>query len=158
MSPRGSNTINHIGTKAREAPPWWHADLCRDHRYTRSDENQKTTILGEMFARKSTRPSARSLPGMTAVPQPGPHLAKPPPLLPYSYQLDQMGRHLRGSARPLHQLSKHLRGGMQIFVKAPPPRQPSSQPTWRYNASSAWTRVGARRGDDSWDELLCRPQ
>ena len=52
LSPRGSNTINHIGTKAREAPPWWHADLCRDHRYTRSDENQKTTILGEILAKE----------------------------------------------------------------------------------------------------------
>ena len=30
LEPKGSNTINHIGTKAREAPPWWHADLCED--------------------------------------------------------------------------------------------------------------------------------
>ena len=31
LEPKSSNTINHIGTKAREAPPWWHADLCEDH-------------------------------------------------------------------------------------------------------------------------------
>ena len=52
----------------QQAPPWWHADLCRDHKYTRSDENQKTTILSEILPRKSTRPPARSLPRMTAVP------------------------------------------------------------------------------------------
>ena len=86
------------------------------------------------------RHPARSLPGTTSVPQRDPCRAlgktlpenaygaaartvsaKTPPPLPYSCQLDQLGRHLHGSARPLHQLSKHLRGGMQIFVKAPPP-------------------------------------
>ena len=61
----------------------------------------------------------------------------------------QLGKHLRGDMRPLGQLSKHLRGGMQIFMKAPPSRQPRSQPMWRYNASLAQTRVGARRGGDS---------
>ena len=30
IEPKGSNTINNIGTKAREAPPWGHADLCED--------------------------------------------------------------------------------------------------------------------------------
>ena len=50
LEPKGSNTINHVGTKAREAPPWWHADLCDDHKQTRSDEDQKTTILGKILA------------------------------------------------------------------------------------------------------------
>ena len=50
LEPKGSNTINHIATEAREAPPWWHADLCEDHKHTRSDEDQKTTILGEILA------------------------------------------------------------------------------------------------------------
>ena len=30
LEPKVSNIINLIGTKAREAPPWWHADLCED--------------------------------------------------------------------------------------------------------------------------------
>jgi len=35
LESKSSDTINHIGTKAREAPPWWHADLCEDKRPTR---------------------------------------------------------------------------------------------------------------------------
>ena len=27
LQPKGSNTIDHFGTEAREAPPWWHANL-----------------------------------------------------------------------------------------------------------------------------------
>ena len=56
-----------------------------------------------------------------------PTSAKTPPPFPYSCQLNQLGRHLRGDARPPGQLSKHLRGGMQIFVKTLPPHQLSSQ-------------------------------
>ena len=52
LETRGSNAINHIGTKAREAPPWWHADLCGGHKYARSDEDQKTTILGKILAKE----------------------------------------------------------------------------------------------------------
>lgn len=50
LEPKGSNTISHIGTKAQEAPPWWHADLCEDHKHTRLEEDQKTTILGGTLA------------------------------------------------------------------------------------------------------------
>ena len=39
LEPTGSDPINYIGTRAREAPPWWHADLCQDHKHTRSDED-----------------------------------------------------------------------------------------------------------------------
>ena len=71
----------------------------------------------------------------------------------------QLGEHLHGDVRPLGQLSKHLRGGMQIFVKALPPHQLSSQPaSVALPASSVRTRVEARRGGDSWDELPCRPR
>ena len=52
MSPRVSDAINYIKTKAREAPPWWHVDLCRDHKYARSDENQKTMILGKILPKE----------------------------------------------------------------------------------------------------------
>ena len=40
------------------------------------------------------------------------------------------GRHLRGNMQLPGQLSKRLRGGMQIFVKTLPPRHLSCLPTW----------------------------
>ena len=102
---RGSNAINHIGTKAREAPPWWHADLCDDHKQTRSDEDQKTTILGKILAEEIHETPGKILAGddrdATARPLPGarqdpsrdsrgatakPTSAKTPPPFPYSYQ------------------------------------------------------------------------
>ena len=52
LEPKGSNAINNIGTKAREAPPWWHADLCEDQKRTRSYEDQKTTVLGKILAQE----------------------------------------------------------------------------------------------------------
>ena len=42
----------------------------------------------------------------------------------------QLGRHLRVSTRLLDQLSACLRGGMQIFMKALPPRHLSSLPAY----------------------------
>ena len=44
----------------------------------------------------------------------------------------QLGEHLRGNVRLPGQLSKHLRGGMQIFMKIQPPHQLNSQPMWHY--------------------------
>src|SRR3989337_2101520 len=35
LEPKVSKAINHIGTKAREALPWRHADLCKDQMRTR---------------------------------------------------------------------------------------------------------------------------
>ena len=85
--------------------------------------------------RRTTRPPAKALPGMTAGatarPLPGPwqgpcqgslHATirptptKPPP--PFAY-----------SCRP-NQLSRHLRGGMKIFVKTPPPCHLSCLPAY----------------------------
>ena len=63
LEPKGSNTINHIGTKAGEAPPWWHADLCEDHKYTRSDEDQKTTILGKILTKETDETPGKILTG-----------------------------------------------------------------------------------------------
>ena len=42
----------------------------------------------------------------------------------------QLSKYPRGSTWLLNQLVKHLRGGMQIFVKTLPPRHPSSQPAY----------------------------
>ena len=46
---------------AREAPLWWHADLCQDHKHTRSDEDQKTTTLGEILAEESHKTPSKIL-------------------------------------------------------------------------------------------------
>ena len=76
LEPKGSNAINHIGTKAREAPPWRHADLCEDHRYTRSDEDQNMTTLGGILAEEIHKTPGKHLAGddrgATARPLPGP--------------------------------------------------------------------------------------
>ena len=76
LEPKSSNTINHFGTEAREAPPWWHADLCGDHKYTRLDENQKTTILGKILAKEIHETPGKILArddrGAMAKPLPGP--------------------------------------------------------------------------------------
>ena len=88
-----------------------------------------------------------------------PASTKTPPPLPYSYQFNQLGKHLHGSVRPLHQLSKHLRGGMQIFVKAPPPRHLNSLPAYiALHASLAWARVEARQSGDGRDGPRSRPR
>jgi len=39
LEPKSSNTINHFGTNAREAPLWWPADLCEDQEHARLDDN-----------------------------------------------------------------------------------------------------------------------
>ena len=71
----------------------------------------------------------------------------------------QLSRYPRGSTWLLGQLVKHLRGGMQIFVKTLPPHQLSSLPAYMaLHASLAWTRVGARRSSDGRDGLRCRPR
>ena len=93
LEAKSSDAIPHIGTKAREAPPWWHADLCEDQEHTRLDENQKTEILDAILAEDTHEPPrqdpcrgrprrrgktlagapARLLPKTSAGPQPGPH-------------------------------------------------------------------------------------
>ena len=60
--------------------------------------------------------------------------------------LAHLGRRLRVSTRLLGQLSTCLRGGMQIFVKALPPRHLSSLPTYMaLTTSLAQARVEAGR-------------
>ena len=75
LEPQVSNIINHIGTKAREAPPWWHSDLCEDHQHTRLDEDHKTAVLGKILAEETHEASGKILAGndrdATARPLPG---------------------------------------------------------------------------------------
>ena len=125
-----------------------------------------------------TRPPARSLPGTTAhhgktlAGPPGktlaedtsraiarPALVKSPPPLACSCQPNQLGRHLRDKERLSSQLSKHLRGGMQIFVKTLPPRHLSCLPAYMApHASLARERVEARRSGDGRDGPRPRPR
>ena len=77
MSPRFPNAVNnYVGTRAREAPPWWHADLRQDHKHTRSDEDQKTTTLGGILAEEIHKTPSKTLVGddsnTTTRPLPGP--------------------------------------------------------------------------------------
>ena len=144
--------------------PWWHADLHEDHKHARSNEDQKTTILGKILAEEIHETSGKILVGddrdATARPLAGgpgktlaedirgaaarPTSAKSPPSFPCSCQPSQLGEHLHGDVRPLDRLSKHLHGGMQIFVKTPPPHQLSSLPAYMaLHALLAWTRVEA---------------
>jgi hypothetical protein len=89
LSPRvPTPPTNHIGTKAREAPLWWHADLRQDHKRVRSDEDQKTATLGGILAEEihktpgkrlagdDCNAMARLLPRASAGPQPGPRLPR----------------------------------------------------------------------------------
>ena len=128
--------------------------------------------------RKSTRPPARSLPGMTAMSRKDPCRdhgktlakdisgatarrapAKAPPPFPCSCQPSELGAYLCGDVRPLGQLSKHLCGGLQIFMKTLPPRQISSLPAYMApHASLAWARVEARRSGDGRDGPRSRPR
>ena len=68
LEPAGSNSTNHIGTRAREAPLWWHADLCQDRRYMRSDEDRKTATLGGILAKESHETPGKILAGDDSAP------------------------------------------------------------------------------------------
>ena len=136
--------------------------------------------------RKATRPPARPLPGTTArhgKTLAGPHgktlagppgealtkdasraTARPTPTkLPRPFtcscQPNQLGGHLRGNMQLPGQLIERLRGGMQIFVKAPPPRHLSCLPAYMApHASLAKARVEARRSGDGRDGPRPRPR
>ena len=128
--------------------------------------------------RRATRPPARSLPrttarhGKTLVGPPGkaltedasratarPAPAKSPPPFACSCHLNQLDWHLRGNMQLPGQLSTRLRGGMQIFVKAPPPCHLSCLPAYMApHASLARACVEARRSGDGRDGPRPRPQ
>ena len=77
LSPKVPSAVNNCtGTRAQEAPLRWHADLCQDHKYMRSDEDQKTTTLGGILAEEIHKTPSKILAGddhdATARPLPGP--------------------------------------------------------------------------------------
>ena len=86
LSPGVPNAANnYIGPMAWEAPLWWHADLCQDHEYMRSHEDQKTTTLGGILAEEIHKTPGKRLAGdnrsTTERPLPGPP-ARPLPRTP----------------------------------------------------------------------------
>ena len=82
-----------------------------------------------------------------------------PPPFACSRQLNQLSRHLRGNMQLPGQLVKRLRGGMQIFMEAPPPRHHSCLPAYMApHASLARARVEARRSGDGRDGPRPRPR
>ena len=129
-----------------------------------SEETHKTP--GKILAGDDYDTAARPLPGPRktlaeamdgAAARPAP--AKTPLPFPYSCQPNQLGNRLHGDVRLPSQLSKHLRGGMQIFVKTLPPRHLSSLPAYMaLHALLAWARVEARRSGDGRDGPRSRPR
>ena len=121
MSPGVPNTANnYIGTKAREAPPRWHADLCQDHKHTRSDEDQKTTTLNGIPAEEIHKTPGEILAGddhdATARPLPGP-------------RQDPCRGHLRS-----HNQARACQDSTAIPIQLP--AQPAGQaPAWQRAAS-----------------------
>ena len=120
MSLRVPMPSNHIGTKAREAPPWWHADLCEDQKHARSGENQKTTILSRIVAEDTHETPGKILArddrDATARPLPGP-------------RQDPCRGHLRG-----HSQAHVCQDSTVVLIQLP--AQPAGQaPVWQRAAS-----------------------
>ena len=107
--------------------------------------NQKTKNPGKTLAKDTHKTPGKPLAGddhdAVVRPLPGPrqdscrrhlrgrsqaHICQDSAAVPMQLPAHQLGEHLRGDMRPLGQLSNHLCGGMQIFVKALPPHQLSS--------------------------------
>ena len=136
-----SNTINHVGLGLGRP---LHGGMqifvktknIQDQMRIGSQRSSTRSLL-----RKPARPPARSLPGTTA--RHGKTLAGPPgkalakdisgatarparakflPPFACSCQPDPVGWHLHGNMQLPDQISKHMCGGMQIFVKTLPPR------------------------------------
>ena len=78
-----SNRVSHPRThglqhhqprwaRAREAPPWWHADLCEDKEYSRSDEGWKAMILDKILAEEIHKTPGKILVGDDSAPRQDP--------------------------------------------------------------------------------------
>ena len=92
---------------------------------------------GKALAKDASRATARPTPN------------KLPPPFTCSCQPNQLGGHLRGNMQLPGQLIERLRGGMQIFVKAPPLHHLSCLPAYMAPRTSlARARVKARRSGD----------
>ena len=145
LEPESSDAIENIETKAREVPAWWHEDLCGNKKHTRLHDDQKTTILGKILSKDTQETAGTTFVGddqdVTARPVSGPrqdscqkhpwgysqaHVCQDSITVPMQLSAHQLGRRLRGDVRPLGRLGKHLRGGMQIFMKNIPRHQLSS--------------------------------
>ena len=116
-----------------------------------AEETHKTP--GKILAGDDSNATARPLPGPRQSPcrgRPRGHSRarthRASATAPMQLPAHQLGRRLRVGMRLLGQLSACLRGGMQIFVKALPPRHLSSLPAYMaLTASLAQARVEAGR-------------
>ena len=107
-----------------------------------------TAHHGKTLTGPLSKALAKGVSGATARPLP----TKSPPPFTCSCQLNQLGGHLRGNMQLPGQLIKRLRGGIEIFVKAPPPCQLSCLPAYMApHALLARARVEARRSGDGRD-------
>ena len=114
-----------------------------------------TTRHGETLAGPPGKALAKDAGKATAKPT----STKLPPLFACSCQPNQLGGHLRGNMQLPGQLIKCLRGGMQIFVKDPPPCQLSCLPVYMaLHTSLAEAHVEARRSGGGRDGPLPRPR
>ena len=114
-----------------------------------------TARHGKTLAGPPGKALAEDASGATAKPAPD----KLPPPFTCSCQPNQLGGHLHGNMQLPSQLIKHLRGGFQIFVKPPPPRQLSCLPSYMAPHSSvAAAHVEARRSGDGQDGPRSRPR
>ena len=138
MSPRVPSPVtSRIRTNAREAPLWWHANLRQDHKHTRSDEDQKTMILGGILAKEIHETPGKTLAGddydAAARPLPGP-------------RQDPCRGHQRGRSQA-HVCQDATAVPKQLLA------QPAGQaPAWRHAASRpaqqtpTWWHANLREG------------
>ena len=114
-----------------------------------------TARHGKTLAGPPGKALAKDASGATAKPASD----KLPPQFTCSCQPNQLGGHLHGNMQLPGQLIERLRGGMQIFVKAPPPRHLSCLAAYMApHASLAKARVEVRRSGDGRDGPRPRPR
>ena len=123
--------------RAREAPPWWHADLCEDKEYSRSDEDWKATILDKILAEETHKTPGKILAGDDSAPRQDPCRA--------TRQGPCQGRQRGHCQARTNQVSTAVH--MQL------PAQPAGQaPAWQHAASRptqhtpAWRHADLRGG------------
>ena len=131
--------------RAREAPPWWHADLCEDKEYSRSDEGWKAMILDKILAEETRKTPGKILVGDGSTPRQDPCRAtRQDPC--WATRQDPCQRRQQGHCQArTNQASTAVR--MQL------PAQPAGQaPAWQHAASRptqhtpAWRHADLREG------------
>ena len=141
LSPRvPTPPTNYIGTKAREAPLWWHEDLRQDHEHTRSDEDQKTATLGGSLVEESYKTPGKILAGDDCAPWQDPcrghlrghsqaHVCQDPtavPMQPPAQPAGQAPAWQRAASRPTQQAPAWWHADLREDPTTTPSQQPAS--------------------------------